>query len=114
MGYPRQGWDETFVFPGPKAGTTCSNNTLLKLLKVDMARKATCTDSARPSAVGPERNLDRARSARILPAPYGGSRGRTSLCPWRLLGQAQGRVKEWEGFCNSKATLKSSDLKLVA
>jgi hypothetical protein len=23
-------------------------------------------------------------------------------------------VKEWEGFCNSKATLKSSDLKLVA
>ena len=23
-------------------------------------------------------------------------------------------VKEWEGFCNSKATLKFSDLKLVA
>jgi hypothetical protein len=23
-------------------------------------------------------------------------------------------VKEWEGFCNSKVTLKSSDLKLVA
>jgi integrase len=34
-------WDDTNVFPGLKAGTTCSNNTMLKLLKVDMARKAT-------------------------------------------------------------------------
>jgi len=27
---------------------------------------------------------------------------------------AKAAVKEWEGFCNSKVTLKSSDLKLVA
>jgi len=34
-------WDQKYVFPGLKAGTTCSNNTMLKLLKVDMAREAT-------------------------------------------------------------------------
>ena len=32
---------DKYVFPGLKAGTTCSNNTMLKLLKVDMGRKAT-------------------------------------------------------------------------
>lgn len=37
----KEEWDEKFVFPGMKRGKPCSSNTMLKLLKVDMARKAT-------------------------------------------------------------------------
>jgi len=35
------GLDNKLVFPGLKRGQTCSNNTMLKLLKVDMGRNAT-------------------------------------------------------------------------
>jgi hypothetical protein len=36
-----EGWHDQYVFRGLKAGSTCSNNTMLKLLKVDMERNAT-------------------------------------------------------------------------
>ena len=35
------GIDNKLVFPGLKRGQTCSNNTMLKLLKADMGRNAT-------------------------------------------------------------------------
>jgi hypothetical protein len=40
-----EGWDDKYVFPGLKSAAACSNNTMLKLLKVDMKRNATVHSS---------------------------------------------------------------------
>jgi len=81
-------WDDKYVFPGLKAGTTCSNNTMLKLLKADMERNATVHGFRSTFRTWGENETSRAGSLGILHAPYRGRRGRACLCPGRLLGEA--------------------------
>jgi integrase len=111
----KAGWDEKYVFPGLKSGTTCSNNTMLKLLKVDMARKATVHGfrSTFRTWGQNETSIEREVLEYCLHHIEGGE-AELAYARGDCWEKRKVALKEWEGFCNSKTTQKASDLKLVA
>jgi integrase len=107
------GWDDKHVFPGLKAGTTCSNNTMLKLLKVDMERNATFMGSARPSEHG---GRTRPQSSEVLEYCLHHIEGGTAELAYArgdCWEKRKAALRAWETFCNSK-TKAAKALKLVA
>jgi integrase len=108
------GWDNKFVFPGLKAGTTCSNNTMLKLLKVDMARCATVHGfrSTFRTWGQNETSIEREVLEYCL-HHIEGSEAELAYARGDCWEKRKAALKAWETFCNSKAKT-ASGLKLVA
>jgi integrase len=106
------GWDDNYVFPGLKAGTTCSNNTMLKLLKVDMERKATVHGfrSTFRTWGQNETSIEREVLEYCLHHIEGGE-AELAYARGDVWEKRKAALNEWETFCNSKAAPK---LKLVA
>jgi integrase len=107
-------WDETHVFPGLRAGTTCSNNTMLKLLKVDMEQKATVHGfrSTFRTWGQNETSIEREVLEYCLHHIEGGE-AELAYARGDIWEKRKAALSAWERFCNSKTTPKAS-LKLVA
>jgi integrase len=105
-------WDDKYVFPGLKAGTTCSNNTMLKLLKVDMGRKATVHGfrSTFRTWGQNETTIEREVLEYCLHHIEGGE-AELAYALGDVWEKRKAALKAWETFCNSKAAPK---IKLVA
>ena len=107
-------WDNKYVFPGLKAGTTCSNNTMLKLLKVDMERSATVHGfrSTFRTWGQNETAIEREVLEYCLHHIEGGA---AELADARgdVWEKRKAALQAWETFCNSK-TKTTKGLKLVA
>ena len=108
------GWDNKFVFPGLKRGTTCSNNTMLKLLKVDMGRNATVHGfrSTFRTWGQNETSIEREVLEYCLHHIEGGE-AELAYARGDCWEKRKVALKAWETFCNSKAKT-ASGLKLVA
>ncbi|MGJ4939310.1 tyrosine-type recombinase/integrase [Bradyrhizobium sp. HKCCYLS1011] len=106
------GWDDTYVFPGLKAGTTCSNNTMLKLLKVDMGRNATVHGfrSTFRTWGQNETAIEREVLEYCLHHIEGGA-AELAYARGDVWEKRKAALKAWETFCNRK---KGPKLKLVA
>ena len=105
-------WDETHVFPGLKAGTTCSNNTMLKLLKVDMKRNATVHGfrSTFRTWGQNETSIEREVLEYCLHHIEGGE-AELAYARGDIWEKRKAALTDWEKFCNTKTAPK---LKLVA
>ena len=111
----KEEWDHKYVFPGLKAGTTCSNNTMLKHLKVDMGRKATVHGFRSTFRTWGQNETSIERE--VLEYCLHHIEGREAELAYARGDCWQKRtaaLKEWETFCNSKKAPKTNDLKLVA
>jgi integrase len=108
------GWDDKHVFPGLKAGTTCSNNTMLKLLKVDMERSATVHGfrSTFRTWGQNETAIEREVLEYCLHHIEGGA-AELAYARGDCWEKRKVALKAWETFCNSK-TRTTKGLKLVA
>ena len=112
----KAGWDDRYVFPGLNAGTTCSNNTMLKLLKVDMGRKATVHGfrSTFRTWGQNETPIEREVLEYCLHHIEGGE-AELAYARGDVWQKRKDALKDWETFCNSRtAPKKTTDLKLVA
>jgi integrase len=108
------GWSDKYVFPGLKAGATCSNNTMLKLLKVDMERNATVHGfrSTFRTWGQNETSIEREVLEYCLHHIEGGE-AELAYARGDCWEKRKAALKAWETFCNSK-TKATSGLKLVA
>ena len=106
------GWDEKYVFPGLKRGTTCSNNTMLKLLKVDMSRKATVHGfrSTFRTWGQNETSIEREVLEYCLHHIEGGE-AELAYARGDIWEKRRAALAQWEAFCNSKTTPKARDSK---
>jgi integrase len=106
------GFDDKFVFPGLKRGTTCSNNTMLKLLKVDMGRKATVHGfrSTFRTWGQNETSIEREVLEYCLHHIEGGE-AELAYARGDVWEKRKAALKAWETFCNSKT---QRGLRLVA
>jgi integrase len=98
-------WDDTYVFPGLKAGTTCSNNTMLKLLKVDMKRNATVHGfrSTFRTWGQNETSIEREALEYCLHHIEGGE-AELAYARGDIWQKRNAALAAWEAFCNSKAS----------
>ena len=114
-GIQKAEWDDKYVFPGLKAGTTCSNNTMLKLLKVDMKRKASVHGfrSTFRTWGQNETAIEREVLEYCLHHIEGGE-AELAYARGDCWEKRKAALKAWETFCNSKSAPKTKDLKLVA
>jgi integrase len=107
-----QGWDDKYVFPGQKAGTTCSNNTMLKLLKVDMGRNATVHGFRSTFRTWAQNETTHERE--VLEYCLHHIEGETAELAYArgdVWQKRKAALEAWQAFCNSKPAPK---LKLVA
>jgi integrase len=105
-------WDDQYVFPGLKAGTTCSNNAMLKLLKVDMKRNATVHGfrSTFRTWGQNETRIERDVLEYCLHHIEGGE-AELAYARGDIWEKRKAALTDWEKFCNTKTAPK---LKLVA
>jgi integrase len=112
------------VFPGQKAGTACSNNTMLKLLKVDLGRSNVTVHGFRSSFRTWGQNETPLVDAKGKPTVaiarevlelclhhIEGSEAENAYAKGDMWEKRRVALKAWETFCNSKTAPK---LQLVA
>lgn len=105
-------WDDTYVFPGLSVGTICSTNTMLKLLKVDMKRKATCHGFRASFRSWGQNETDIARDVLEYCLHHiEGGEAELAYARGDVWQKRQAALKDWETYCNSKPAPK---LRLVA
>lgn len=105
------GWVGKFVFPGLKAGTACSNNTMLKLLKVDMKRNATVHGFRSSFRTWGQNETTIARDVLEYCLHHiEGEEAELAYARGDCWEKRKAALKDWETFCN----LKASKLRLVA
>lgn len=98
-------WDHKYVFPGKKAGTACSNNTMLKLLKVDMARRATVHGFRSTFRTWGQNETSFAREVleHCLHHIEGGE-AELAYARGDVWQKRKEALAAWETYCNSKTT----------
>jgi integrase len=108
------GWHDKFVFPGLKAATTCSNNTMLKLLKIDMERSATVHGfrSTFRTWGQNETSIEREVLEYCLHHIEGGE-AELAYARGDCWEKRKAALQAWETFCNSKAK-RTNGLKQAA
>lgn len=106
-----EGWDEKHVFPGLKAGTRVSNNTMLKLLKVDMGRKATVHGFRSSFRTWGQDKTEIARDVLEYCLHHiEGEEAELAYARGDVWEKRKAALKEWETFCSTK----TPKLRLVA
>jgi integrase len=111
----KAGWDDKYVFPGLKAGTTCSNNTMLKLLKVDMERKATVHGFRSTFRTWGQNETSHEREVLEYCLHHiEGEEAELAYARGDVWEKRKTALKAWETFCNSKTAPKTKDIKLVS
>jgi integrase len=106
------GWDDKYVFPGLKAGTTCSNNTMLKLLKIDMGRNATVHGFRSTFRTWGQNETSHEREVLEYCLHHiEGEEAELAYARGDVWEKRKAALRAWEAFCNSKPAPK---LKLVA
>jgi integrase len=107
------GLSETYVFPGLKAGTTCSNNTMLKLLQQDLKRPDVTVHGFRTSFRSWGQNeTDHSRECLEFCLHHiEGGEAELAYKRGDMWEKRNAALTDWETFCNTKTAPK---LKLVA
>jgi integrase len=105
-------WDDKYVFPGLKAGTICSNNTMLKLLKVDMGRNATVHGFRSTFRTWGQNETSHEREVLEYCLHHiEGEEAELAYARGDVWEKRKAALQAWEAFCNSKPAPR---LKLVA
>jgi integrase len=106
------GLDNKLVFPGLKRGQTCSNNTMLKLLKVDMGCNATVHGFRSTFRTWGQNETSHAREVLEYCLHHiEGGQAELAYARGDIWAKRKAALKDWETFCNSK---KGPKLRLVA
>jgi integrase len=102
------GWDEKYVFPGLKAGTTCSNNTMLKLLKVDMERKATVHGFRSTFRTWGQNETDHSRECLEFCLHHiEGGEAELAYKRGDMWEKRKATLTDWDKFCNTKTATEA-------
>jgi len=107
--------DNRLVFPGLKRGQTCSNNTMLKLLKEDMGREATVHGFRSSFRTWGQDKTEIAREVLEYCLHHiEGSTAEMAYARGDSWDKRKAALVAWESFCSSKPAAPKAKLRLVA